>query len=194
MVTDKINRKILVVDDDHDVLSTFDTILVQGEEDETRELIELLTGKLAVPHEEGAQLISEVKDSVEMHTATSATEAIEIFRQAVDEGAPFSVVFMDVRMPPGIDGLECAQQLREIDPWFYLVVVSAYSDYSVEEMSNRFENNFLYLQKPFVREELVQMSRHFSWCWSRDLQLREEVKRLKDELAETRFLLEAASN
>lgn len=97
-------------------------------------------------------------------------------------------------MPPGIDGLECAQQLRHIDPWFYLVVVSAYSDYSVEEMSDRFESNFIYLQKPFVREELIQMSRHFTWCWSRDQQLRQEIADLRNEVGEVRLALDARSH
>lgn len=188
---EKINRKILVVDDDPNVLSTFDTILVRAEEDDARELFELLTGKMAVPEEEGAMLLNEANDSIELHTASSSAEALQIFTKAVEQGAPFSVVFMDVRMPPGIDGLECAQQLRDIDPWFYLVVVSAYSDYSVEEMSERFESNFIYLQKPFVREELIQMTRHFTWGWSRDRQLRQEIVRLRDELGEARLALDA---
>ncbi len=189
---EKINRKILVVDDDPNVLSTFDTILVQAEEDEARELFELLTGELSVPQEEGAMLLSEADDSIELHTAASSAEALQIFSEAVEQGTPFSVVFMDVRMPPGIDGLECAQQLRDIDPWFYLVVVSAYSDYTVEEMSERFESNFIYLQKPFVREELVQMARHFTWSWSRDRQLRQEIARLRDELGEAQLALDAS--
>lgn len=180
----KINRKILIVDDDPEVLGTFETILVEQETTKASELVKFLT-ELAIEENEGELIVEEAMDNFELHTADSASGAIEIFKKAIKENNPFSVVFMDVRIPPGINGLECAQQLRGLDPWFYLVVVTAYSDYSMEEMKERFENNFLFLHKPFQKNALLQIARHFTWLWSRDQQLRKEVSQLKNELSRT---------
>src|SRR4051812_25892018 len=66
----------------------------------------------------------------QLETVMQGEDAIHAVTRARNEGRPFAVVFLDVRMPPGIDGIETAIRLREIDPSLQVVLCTAYSDYS----------------------------------------------------------------
>lgn len=84
--------------------------------------------------------------------AMQGAEAIELARGAIERGDPYGVVFLDVRMPPGIDGVVTAGHLFELDPDVQIVLCTAYSDYSWQETVDALErhaDNFLVLKKPF---------------------------------------------
>ena len=179
------NRKILVVDDDPEVIDTFNTILVESNSDEMEDLLGLLTTDMHSSVEESKELLNSSSDSFNLHTAESAGQAIELFKKAMIEGEPFSTVFIDIRMPPGMDGLKCSIELGEIDPNINIVIVSAYSDYSISDMQNHLEHDFLYLSKPFIPDELIQIAQNLSYCWGRDHYYRETIATLKDRLAAT---------
>lgn len=83
---------------------------------------------------------------------------------------------MDMRMPPGWDGLATAKALRHLDPNIYVVIVSAYSDHSVDDIHNALEYDTLFLRKPFMSEEIYQMARNLAQGWMRDRQLEWETK------------------
>ena len=93
------NRKILVVDDDPEVIDTFNTILVESNSDEMEDLLGLLTTDMHSSVEESKELLNSSSDSFNLHTAESAGQAIELFKKAMIEGEPFSTVFIDIRMP-----------------------------------------------------------------------------------------------
>lgn len=61
-------------------------------------------------------------------------EAVELTREAVEAGVPFDVVVLDIRMPPGISGVETAKQIRSIDVAVPLLFVSGYSDFALEDL------------------------------------------------------------
>lgn len=61
-------------------------------------------------------------------------EAVEQFRDAMDAGTPYHIVVLDIRMPPGIDGVEAAKQIRALDRDVKVLFVSGYSDYSMAEL------------------------------------------------------------
>ena len=61
-------------------------------------------------------------------------EAVELVRKALDAGEPFDVVVLDVRMPPGIDGVEAARQIRKLTPGVQILFVSGFSDYGRREL------------------------------------------------------------
>ncbi len=82
-----------------------------------------------------------------------------------------------MRMPPGWDGLTTAQALRALDPNIYLVIVSAFSDHSVDEIHSALEYDVLFLRKPFVTEEIYQMARNLTQGWQRDRDLEIETQR-----------------
>ena len=169
-----MKQKILVVDDDPQVLSAYREVLVTPV-DEVADLIELLGDSLRKEPENDS-------NDREIVEANSAAQAISLVENALSQGDPFTVAFVDIRMPPGMDGVECAVRLKEIDPRVYIVLVSAYADYSLEQVrSTPLEDDFLYIRKPFIAEELDQTARTFSHFWERDRQQQEEIERLRQQ-------------
>ena len=183
------NRKILVVDDDFSVLDAYEEILIAANDDEADSLLELLTADLSVGKDESKSTVDSSKETFEMVKASSAEEAIEIFHQAHTAGEPFSTVFMDIRMPPGMDGVECSGQLLKIDPNVYIVIVSAYADYSLSDIKLHLGNNYVYLKKPFIPEELIQVAEFFSLQWKKSQQLKHRIVELENELDSSKKLL-----
>ncbi len=61
-------------------------------------------------------------------------EAVGLAREAVEAGAPFDVVVLDIRMPPGISGVDAARQIRSIDESVPILFVSGYSDFALNDL------------------------------------------------------------
>lgn len=103
--------------------------------------------------------------SLECHTQGEA--ALAAAAAALAAGRPFHVAFLDVRMPPGIDGAETARRLRELDAAVQIVLCTAHSDYSLSEIARRFpeSDGLLILKKPFDPVEVQQMARSLSRKW-----------------------------
>ncbi len=176
------NTRVLVVDDDPMVRASYLKTLVETGEEQTSELRHLLMEDFDLGEDESELTIENAKTTFEVVVANSGEEAIEKFKEALSHNKPFSTVFMDVRMPPGMDGIECSGQLRMLDPRVYIVIVSAFSDYSLDEINTHIGYEFIYLRKPFVTEELYQVARAFSRMWGRDAMMREKVARLEMQL------------
>ena len=64
-------------------------------------------------------------------------DAIDLAARAADEGRPYDVVILDVRMPPGIDGVEAGTQIRKLDPDVEIVFVTGFSDIPRDELERR---------------------------------------------------------
>jgi diguanylate cyclase (GGDEF)-like protein len=87
---------------------------------------------------------------------------------AVADAKPFSVAFVDMRMPPGWDGLDTIQHLWQADPELQVVICTAYSDHSWEEITTRLglTDRLLILKKPFDPVEVVQLATALSEKWA----------------------------
>ncbi|QEG42322.1 putative bifunctional diguanylate cyclase/phosphodiesterase [Roseimaritima ulvae] len=96
----------------------------------------------------------------DLQFAHQGLEAVERAAVASAAGCPFEVAFVDMRMPPGIDGLETMQRLWEVDPLLQIVICTAYSDYAWSEVIDRVgqRDNLLLLKKPFANEEAQQLA------------------------------------
>ena len=81
---------------------------------------------------------------------------------------PFTVAFVDMRMPPGWDGVQTIQRLWQADPNVQVVICTAYSDYSWEEISKKLglTDRLLILKKPFDPVEIIQIATSLSEKWS----------------------------
>ena len=81
-------------------------------------------------------------------------------KEALARNEPFAVVFLDMRMPPGPDGVWAATQIRELDPAVEIVICTAYSDADPGEIGGYVppEDKLSYLQKPFHPHEVRQMT------------------------------------
>ena len=91
---------------------------------------------------------------------TQGLDAVAAVEQALAAGDPFAVAFIDVRMPPGIDGKETARRIRALDPEVNLVIVTGYSDFSPLEISRAAgpADKIFYIAKPFEVAEVTQMA------------------------------------
>jgi putative nucleotidyltransferase with HDIG domain len=107
---------------------------------------------------------------------SQAEEALDAFRTAVEEGKPFAVAFLDLRMPPGPDGIWLAERIRALDPYTEIVMVTGYSDTSTtpDKIASRVPptDKLLYLQKPFHNLEIQHFAASLSTKWLGEIELR----------------------
>jgi diguanylate cyclase (GGDEF)-like protein len=106
--------------------------------------------------------------------ADQGLEAIAAVEQALIDGQPFAVAFIDVRMPPGIDGRETAQRIRALDPEINLVIVTGFSDFSPVEISKVAgpPDKIFYIAKPFEVAEITQTATALAKRWEIDRELK----------------------
>lgn len=103
----------------------------------------------------------------EVTAVTDGLSAITAVDQSVAQHRRFAVVFQDVRMGPGMDGVQTALGLWGIDPDLQIVLCTAYSDYTWRELRHRFgrRDNLVYLKKPFEYLEVLQLAHTLAERW-----------------------------
>ncbi len=152
------NRRILVVDDTPAIHQDFRKILSPsaGSDDSLDDTESLLFGTPQVS-----------RLQFQIDSAYQGEEALELVKRAQAEGQPYALVFADMRMPPGWDGLQTIEALWEADPRLQIALCTAFSDYSWETMSERieFDDQLLILKKPFDTLEIRQMASAMTWKW-----------------------------
>jgi len=101
-------------------------------------------------------------------------DAVAAVARALADGKPFAVAFIDVRMPPGIDGRETAQRIRALDPEINLVIVTGFSDFSPIEISKVAgpADKIFYIAKPFEVAEVTQTATALAKRWEIDRELK----------------------
>jgi len=157
------HRRILVIDDDPEIWKAYEAILSDKNQyftESGRRLTEFMD-----PQESEADAVAE--DAFDVSYALRGEEGIRQVEQSLDAGRPFAVAFIDIRMPPGMDGLETALTIRRMDPQIEFVLVTAYSDRSREEISREIgiPGKMLYLRKPFDPDELTQIAVSLTEKW-----------------------------
>jgi len=146
--------RVLAIDDNPSIHEDFKKVLVpQKSSNALLESEALLFG--TDPKESAAN----DRFQYSIDTALQGQDGLEMVRKALEEGRPYSAALVDVRMPPGWDGVETAQRIWEIAPDLPIVLCTAYSDYGWEEISDRLprSDQLLILKKPFEPFELRQI-------------------------------------
>ncbi len=181
--------RILIVDDNEDIRRDFEKILGGALADATE--LDALDRDLFGDAAEELR----VEENFELHQASQGREGFEMVRRAVEAGRPFSIAFVDVRMPPGWDGVETVAKMWEVDPNLQVVLCTAYSDYSFEQTTEALggTDRLVILRKPFENIEVRQLAHSLSqkWVIQRQLRLRiDELEaanvRINDEMRERR--------
>ncbi|HAT7794484.1 TPA: EAL domain-containing protein [Legionella pneumophila] len=126
----------------------------------------------------------------EIDVATQGIEGIEKVKRSLEEGRPYPLAFVDIRMPPGIDGVETIKRIWAIDPQIQIVICSAYSDYSWESTVNTLglSDNLLVLKKPFDVIAVRQLASALTqkWVLARETQKHTEfLNQLVEERTES---------
>ena len=98
--------------------------------------------------------------AVDVAYANGAEEAVAAVRSAHDGATPFHLAFLDMRMPPGPDGIWAAQEIRAVAPDLDIVIATAYSDVDPREIAERVPplDKVFYVQKPFHPYEVRQLA------------------------------------
>ncbi len=161
--------RILVADDEAEVRDAYRQILLEadmsGETAVFRNLRERLFAKGA-PEQITKQLAGR-KTVFAPVFCEGAEAAVAAVRESIAADDPFAIAILDMRMPPGPDGVWAAQRIRELDPAIEIVMCTAYSDVDPGEIGGIVppEEKLSYLQKPFHPQEIRQMSISLASKW-----------------------------
>ena len=100
-------------------------------------------------------------------TASQGEEGVNKIKEALKQGIHYSLAFVDIRMPPGWNGIETINHMWEVDPDIQVVICTAYSDFSWEETVNKlgFGDNYLILKKPFDLVAVRQLAFALTKKW-----------------------------
>src|SRR5947199_5754141 len=157
---DQTNRRILVIDDNRSIHNSFRAILHGAD-----------SGKSALDEAE-ARLFGEATSGPRALGFTSESayqgeEGIEWLRDALNKAQPYAMAFVDMRMPPGMDGLETITKLWELDAALKVVICTAQSDYSWHDLLAKLgrSDRLLILKKPFDVVEVRQMAEALCGKW-----------------------------
>lgn len=135
-----------------------------------------------------------VQPPFELVSALQGEEALQLVQQSVEANRPFAMAFVDVRMPPGWDGIETLERIWEVDPAIQAVVCTAFSDYSWNDMIDRFgsTDRLLILRKPFDNMEVRQLACALTRKWQLERDSKTQMQHLSEVVAErTREITEA---
>jgi diguanylate cyclase (GGDEF)-like protein len=181
-----LTHRVLVIDDNPAIRKDYQKILAGSE-----------AGQMSAAE---AALFGEQRSSVSRPTfdldcATQGQEGVELARTALAEGRPYSVAFVDMRMPPGWDGLETIEHLWKIDPDVQVVVCSAYADYDWLELLARLghSDKLIVVKKPFEPIEILQCASALSQKWQNARALKRHVESLELVVTDRTSGLEAAN-
>ncbi|VVO79714.1 Adaptive-response sensory-kinase SasA [Pseudomonas fluorescens] len=173
-MSERSNRRILLIDDTPSIHVDFRKILMPAP---------VLTGEL--DEMEAALFGSEIKTAsvlFELDSAYGGLEGLGKLEWALQEDRPYALAFVDMRMPEGWDGAQTIEHLWQHDPRLQVVVCTAYSDYSWDELLDRLQahDRLLILKKPFDNIEVQQMANTLLTKWD----MTERASMQVDQLAQ----------
>jgi two-component system NtrC family sensor kinase len=172
---DMLNRRILVIDDNPAIHDDFHRILQAA-----KQASGLRDARAALFDETPSEITQE---TFEVECADQGQAGLLLVQRALQYGLPYAVAFVDMRMPPGWDGVETLEHLWRVDPDLQAVICTAFSDLDWDHIIQRLghSDQLLILRKPFDVVEVWQLARALTQKWS----LAKQAKQRLDTLAET---------
>jgi len=170
------NNRILIVDDNRAIHSDFRKILCpsQGSELEGVEA-RLFETEVAAP-----------RPTYEIDSVYQGQEALALVESARKARCPYAMAFMDVRMPPGWDGVETTSRIWQVCPDIQIVLCTAYSDYSWDEMIGKLghSDRLVILKKPFDPVEVMQLTAALTEKYRLAREARSRMEQLESTVAQ----------
>ncbi|MGK0288790.1 MAG: signal transduction histidine kinase [bacterium] len=182
-------KRILVVDDTESIHEAFTKILSSVEHKYAEDLDQLASELWDEPrpnHQNKLNL------NFQLDHASQGKDALEMVRVAHEAGQPYSVIFMDIRMPPGWDGIKTIAKIWEEFSDVEVVICTAYSDFSLEEVIERLgrSDQLMFMKKPFDHTAVIQMALSLSQKWDLARKNRKHVEELEAAVTERTEALE----
>lgn len=187
------NQRVLAIDDNTAIHSDYRKVLATNDNSELGDIESLLFGD-----EPSSKKKEKDQVTYEIDSAYQGQEGLEMVKKALEEDRPYAVAFVDIRMPPGWDGVETAHRIWEVDPDLPIILCTAYSDHSWEEITGRLDraDQLLILKKPFDNVELRQLvaSQTEKWRLTKIANMRREelevlVEQRTKDFAATRDIM-----
>ncbi len=177
------NKRILVIDDDNEIWKSYKAVLAPEKKDT---FTQQLAGLLAMDEDSDDEADAKANARVEydLNFAPQGRDGFEMIRESLESNEPFALAFIDVRMPPGWDGLKTSTRIRRIDPDIEIVIVTAYSDRAPEEFVQNVgtPEKLLFIRKPFDPGELTQLALSLTEKWGLGRQKEEQTRELETVL------------
>ena len=154
-----LNTRVLIIDDEEMVRDNIEEILVPKKAAKNEQLSSAADLLFGDEEEESDSVISENRTFPDfiVDKAVNGKQGFEMVAAAVQENSPFAVIFLDMRMP-GWDGLETAKRIRQVDTKAEIIIVTAYSDHSIDQIVAQAGKNVGYHVKPYNSEEILQIA------------------------------------
>ena len=150
------NSKVLIVDDEFEIAESLKhTLANAGASESLGNSSKALFG-----------VESEAEISFFVEVALSGSRAVEMVKTSLDNQSPFAVIFLDIRMPQE-DGVRTAFKIRELDPFVEIVFMSAFSDYTEEQLNKILGQSFPFLVKPFKGVEAIETAKESLKKWNK---------------------------
>lgn len=165
------NNRILVVDDEENIHQDLEEMLKTS-------LNQTTVDDLAKAF--GSNTDESFLPELEILHAKSGKEAYEKVKNALESNNPIAIAYVDMRMPPGWDGVETIRKIRNIDKKIEIVIMTAYTDKPLSEIIHDMEllDKLLYIRKPFAREEIQQMTISLIEKWNVGVEFETNRQRL----------------
>jgi two-component system sensor histidine kinase/response regulator len=182
------NRRILVIDDNRAIHKDFRKILMTSSNfpNDLNEDEALLFGETVARFE---------LPSFQIDSAYQGQEGLDLIEKSLQENHPYALAFVDVRMPPGWDGVETTCKIWEKYPDLQVVICTAYSDYSWEEMLRTlgYSDRMVILKKPFDNIEVLQLATALTEKWRLNQQAKVRLDDLERTVQQQNLVLQAAN-
>ena len=174
----KFNNRLLIVDDDEAIHNDFIKILNPVRPSKLDKELSDIESSLFDTVEQRPRIADSVEYAIDH--AYQGGEALGLIEKAKREGRPYSLMFSDVRIPPGIDGITLVKKVRSLAPHMQVVIVTAFADYGWEEITEIFgwTDQLLILRKPVDPITVKQVALMLTRKWASETALREN----RDEL------------
>ena len=181
------NTRVLVVDDQNEIHDDFR---------------EMLAGRGKLSSDDLAPTFgtpsggSSVLPDIELLHAANGEEGCKTVETARDRGQPIAVVYVDVRMPPGIGGIEAVHRMRAADRDVEIVLMTAYTDEPLSAIIDDMEllHKLLYIRKPFAREEIQQITLSLVVKWNVEQEVAAGRRQLTDSHRRLQAVLDATGD
>lgn len=172
------NRHILVVDDQQDLRERLAGFISKSGKNDNISIVDKMKAKLS--SEENIPRPKTQNRNINYHvdTAASGEDALKMVRDGLESGTPYAMIFLDMRMPNGWDGMETMEHILSVDKKVQIVICTAYSDYSWKDIVDRVgvRDNLLILKKPFDNMEVAQLALSLTEKYNSEERIRQTQK------------------
>ncbi|MBN2532315.1 MAG: HD domain-containing protein [Spirochaetales bacterium] len=173
------NNRILIIDDNPLIHNDFKKILTDSKKDSEKvdNLERFLFGDESIKQ-------YNMNKTYLLEYAFSGDQALKMVEKAKNEDNPFALAFVDVRMPPGWDGIETIAKIWEVDPYMEVAICTAYADYSWDEIVSKlgYTDQIIIIKKPFEKIEVKQLATALVQKWNSTHKARSYVKEIETTL------------